>query len=47
MVATPIDREVTGGEQSVAFKAPGGGAMDFTQLQVGSVRLDKRLIVIH
>lgn len=47
MVATLIDRQVAAGEQSITFKAPGGSAAYFAQLQVGSVMLNKRLIVIQ
>ncbi len=47
VVATLVDGEVGAGEQSIAFRAPGGSAMYFAQLQVGSLRLNKRLIVIQ
>ena len=47
VVATLIDRDMEAGEQSVAFRAPGGSAMYFAQLQVGTVRLNRRLIVIQ
>ncbi len=48
VVATLVDGELGAGEHSVTFRAPrGGSSMYFAQLQVGSVRLGKRLIVIQ
>jgi hypothetical protein len=47
VAATLIDGDVGAGEQSIAFRAPGGSAMYFAQLQVGGLKLNKRLIVIQ